>query len=492
MTAAPFTLLASLALAAIFTVAGATKLTDRAGTRKAVREFGAPTFLVPVLSLALPVCELGVGLSLLFPATRVAAAAGALGLLVLFSVAIAVSLARGKAPDCHCFGQLHSAPTSWKTLIRNGLLAVLAAGVLIATRRDAGVSPWGWVAQRSAVELMVTVALLVGVTLVVAGGLAFLAVTRSYGRVLLRLEATERALVKAGIEVEAAFDMSMSELGLDPGTPAPAFSSQLSDGETITRDELLAPGAPLLLVFTSSECGPCHAFLPAVARWQRELGDRLTVAVASAGDPEAIRGLEVEHGLGAMLLDPEHALSEAFLTTGTPSAVLIAPDGTIASYVAAGSDEIEALVDRALVVPVEEGLPVGSPAPTLELHGIGGTIEPLVDPLGKSTVVLFWNPGCGYCQSLLPALLDWERENHYSAPRLLVVSSGDEEDTVTDGFSSAVVLDPEFEAGRAFEAGGTPMAVVVDAEGNIASRLIAGGDAVLDRLGGTHAGLPQR
>ena len=70
--------------------------------------------------------------------------------------------------------------------------------------------------------------------------------------------------------------------------------------------------------------------------------------MASAGEPEAIRGLEAEHGLAAMLLDPDLALSEAYLTSGTPSAVLIAPDGTIASYVAGGPDEIESLVDRVL------------------------------------------------------------------------------------------------------------------------------------------------
>jgi hypothetical protein len=36
-----------------------------------------------------------------------------LALLVLFIVAIAVTLARGRKPDCHCFGQLHSKPIGW-------------------------------------------------------------------------------------------------------------------------------------------------------------------------------------------------------------------------------------------------------------------------------------------------------------------------------------------------------------------------------------------
>jgi len=51
---------------------------------------------------------------------------------VIFSAAIALRLARGSAPDCHCFGQLHSAPVSWKTLARNGVLTLLAGAALTA------------------------------------------------------------------------------------------------------------------------------------------------------------------------------------------------------------------------------------------------------------------------------------------------------------------------------------------------------------------------
>jgi hypothetical protein len=44
-------------------------------------------------------------------------------------------------------------------------------------------------------------------------------------------------------------------------------------------------------------------------------------------------------------------------------------------------------------------------------------------------------------------------------------------------------VDTEFEAGDAFGAGGTPMAVRNDAEGNVASPLAAGPDSVLALLG---------
>ena len=480
------TLVAALSLAGVFGIAGVAKLRDRKGTRVAVRAFGAPALLVSTIALVLPLAELVVAGALLFPATRFAGAVGALGLLVLFTAAIAVSLARGRTPECHCFGQLHSTPTSWKTLVRNGLLGAVAGGLVIATRNDAGLSAWGWIAARTAPELGLIAGVLAVVTLITAIGASFLALTRAYGRILVRLDATEKALQAAGIELPGETAGGVSELGLDPGTPAPRFAMQLSNADPVTRDDLLAPGLPLLLVFTSPGCGPCHDLLPAVARWQRELDDRLTVIVASAGEPEAIRGQEAEHRLAPMLVDSDEALSEQFLTTGTPSAVLVAPDGTVASYVAAGSEEIETLVERVLSAPAEPGLPVGTDAPKLELRGIDGAVEPLVDPSGKDTLLLFWNPGCGYCQSLLRDLLAWETDPHDDAPRLLVVSSGDADETADDGFRSTVVLDSDFAAGNAFEAGGTPMAVVIDADGKVASPLLAGREAVLSRLAARH------
>jgi hypothetical protein len=48
----------------------------------------------------------------------------------VFAIGISVNLARGRTPDCHCFGQLHSAPAGWKTLARNRVLAVVAGFVL--------------------------------------------------------------------------------------------------------------------------------------------------------------------------------------------------------------------------------------------------------------------------------------------------------------------------------------------------------------------------
>jgi len=47
------------------------------------------------------------------------------------------------------------------------------------------------------------------------------------------------------------------------------------------------------------------------------------------------------------------------------------------------------------------------------------------------------------------------------------------------GLRSRVLLDNEFSTGASFGANGTPMAVLVDKRGRIASELAAGGQAVI-------------
>ena len=478
-------LVAGLVLAAVFAAAGIAKLADRPGTRIAVREFGAPEHLVGLLAIALPLVELAIALLLIPAATRSVGALGGLVLLCLFSVAIAVSLARGRAPDCHCFGQLHSSPASWRTLVRNALLA--GFGALILTAGVAGETPSAvaWLDGLAGAEIATLVLAIAVAAAAVAGAVAFLALMRAYGRALLRLETIERRLAEAGIEIEEDVE-APPEFGHEPGTPAPAFASTDVNGEPVLLDDLLAPGLPLLLLFTSPTCGPCDALLPDVAAWQTEHEDRITIAIADAGDREASLAKAQEHGLGRVLVDHELAIHAAYEAGGTPSAVLVAPDGTISSYVAAGADWIEQLLERALTETAEsddDGLPVGSPAPELDLSDLDAAPVLLATPAAES-LVLFWNPDCGFCSSMRDELLTWERHPPAGAPRLVVVSSGEEASTRAEGFTSIVVLDPEFTAGAAFEAGGTPMAVLLDREGRVASPLAAGAEAVFALAGG--------
>src|ERR1035441_4121335 len=117
-------------LATVFVVAGLGKPADPKGSRQSMDDFGVPKSVGPLLAFLLPLAELASAIALIPVASAWWGAVGVLALLVLFIAAIGVNLARGRRPNCHCFGQLHSAPVGWKTLTRNAVLSGLAVLVL--------------------------------------------------------------------------------------------------------------------------------------------------------------------------------------------------------------------------------------------------------------------------------------------------------------------------------------------------------------------------
>jgi hypothetical protein len=85
---------------------------------------------------------------------------------------------------------------------------------------------------------------------------------------------------------------------------------------------------------------------------------------------------------------------------------------------------------------------------------------------------------------MLPDLKTWEANRSNGAPKLLVVSTDSVDDNRAMRLRSPVVLDQAgMSVGSKFGALGTPMAVLVDAQGKIASELAAGAPAVLALAG---------
>ncbi|HET6207935.1 MAG TPA: TlpA disulfide reductase family protein, partial [Terracidiphilus sp.] len=122
---------------------------------------------------------------------------------------------------------------------------------------------------------------------------------------------------------------------------------------------------------------------------------------------------------------------------------------------------------------------IGDPAPSLKLPDLNGRIVDLEKFSQKETVVLFWNPGCGFCQRMLPELKEWEHRVAPGGPQLLLISTGTVEANRAMGLRCHVLLDQSFASGRTFHVGGTPSAVLVDAEGKIASEVVSGAPAVM-------------
>jgi uncharacterized membrane protein YphA (DoxX/SURF4 family)/peroxiredoxin len=314
--------IARLLLAAVFVIAGVTKLADRSGTRQALADFDVPRRLARPLLLLLPAAELAAATALVFPTTARWGAAGCLVLLALFVVALTRVLRRGEAPDCHCFGQLHSKPASWVTVARNLVLAAPAAYVGLA---GPGPSLASWVGGNDATDPW----------LIATSSLATLATATA---VLLWRE-NHRLRSPDGHAAAAPRQI---------GALAPRFALPSTAGPVVSLQDLLADDRACVLTFVSPGCGPCATLLPELARWHDAITERLALTLVTPVEATDAEKLAREHALTDVLIDEQATVMHAYGVWGTPSAILVASDGTVRSAPVAGRVAIESLIRLAL------------------------------------------------------------------------------------------------------------------------------------------------
>jgi hypothetical protein len=320
--------LARLALAAVFGLAGAAKLADRDTAEAAAIELGSPPGAARFVVVALSVTELVLAALLLVPATAHAAAAGVALLSLVLAVVVGVAVAQGRRPECRCFGELSAKPIGPLTLVRNLVLAGVAAALAAGGSRE---DPVSWVTGLSAIDRLT---LAVAALALAMGALAY-ALLRAHGRLLLRVDALESRL-------------QPRPSGLPVGSRAP----ELDVADDVRLEEVIADAPQTLLVFSDTRCGPCHALLPDIGRWQRELSERIGVVLVSGGSAEDVGALAREHGLRQVLLDPVGNTLTAYRVSGTPSAVLVDREGRVAAPPAQGAPAIASLVLPPTVVQV--------------------------------------------------------------------------------------------------------------------------------------------
>jgi peroxiredoxin len=188
-------------------------------------------------------------------------------------------------------------------------------------------------------------------------------------------------------------------------------------------------------------------------------------------------------------------VGRAFGASGTPSAVLVGADGKIASGLAVGSPTVISLLrneapnlldpstaDEADAPSAPRGIPVGRKAPKVQLPNLEGKEVNLDEIRTGRTALLFWNPGCGFCQRLVEDIKSWEKDRPKSAPGLVLISTGAPEANREHGLESTILLDQSFRTGEAFGASGTPSAILIDSDGNVASGISVGGPDVMNLL----------
>jgi len=132
-----------LVVGTVLTFAGLSKQFDHAAFRQAISRYRlVPPRSVPPLAAFLSITEVALGAGLLIGIAVVPVAFLSAALLLAFTIAVWIALARGERIPCGCFGSDASTVISRRTAVRNVVLTI-AAGIVgtSALIRDVGV--WG-------------------------------------------------------------------------------------------------------------------------------------------------------------------------------------------------------------------------------------------------------------------------------------------------------------------------------------------------------------
>jgi thiol-disulfide isomerase/thioredoxin/uncharacterized membrane protein YphA (DoxX/SURF4 family) len=480
-------LLIRLTLFGILAVAGIGKLLDLDGSEKAVKGFGVPDTLAKPVALLLPVAEMVFAFCLLFVGLSWIGALGALLLLIAFIAGMFAQMIRGNAPDCHCFGQIHSEPVGAKSLIRNFVIALLPIALIVAGRGNQGYPLGG---SDSQITQNVVVAFL-SVGLIITASYLY----RLFGenrKLVRRLEFLE-ALENGGAPIERD-EMGNPTDARPIGAPFPDFSLPDTTGRLVTFEHLLVDFKPKIFLFVSPNCDPCKSMIPQFRKWKEQFEGRLGLVFVSSGS--AAENIERfgEELASVMLLQEKKELANKVYCKWTPTALFVSADGNIAGHPAVGEGSISDLFDKLaredftadhFHVPVP-GIPgrirIGQPVPEMAVTDISGRTITREFFHGGQTLALFLSTTCSYCQTVVDQLREWERTNT-NGTKVVVFSEGERETHEGYGIKSPIVIEKNFPTANKLGMYGTPSAVLIDEGGVIVTETAVGGPAIWSLIG---------
>lgn len=452
---------------------------DPQGSAKAMREFGTPDEFAKTFAIALPFAEMVFALCFLFTGMSWIGSIGALLLLLSFVGGMIWQISQGRAPDCHCFGQIHSEPVGKKSLIRNIVFALLAL-VLVAQGRDRQ----GLSLADSSPEI-VQMALIFLLLVLAAVLLAYVKkLSDQQNELLCRMGVLELAL-GGSISVERN-DAGDPNDGLPIGAPLPDFAIPDLDGRIIRFEQLLDENKPLLFFFVGPACDPCEVLLPEIREWEASLGEKLRFIFVSSGDVEKNREKFGNSGSSIVLVEKARELALTVNAKWTPTALFVDSDGNIASHIAAGDIAIRRLVEQIKSRDLKEeflyflgingyGKPrIGHSIPKFSMKDLEGNEITDKNFVGRKTLVAFSSLTCPHCSVLMEQIREWELSKKPGEPGFVIFADGEPSEHMKLGLESPILVDPDYAVARKFGMHGLPSAVLINEDGTIVTETAIG------------------
>lgn len=482
-------LLIRFALAALFATAGVAKFFDPPGTEKAIIGFGIPATLARQLRSLLPLAEMLIAISLLFVDISWFGAIGAAAILVAFTVAMVIQFSKGNAPDCHCFGQIHSEPVGLPSILRNIALIALAGFLIYA-----GPTVQGGDVTSTPLSLAIVFGFALLFCIGVAAILYLKEISTDQQLLMRRVELLE-LIGREGGEVERE-DLSDPNEGLPIGAMLPEFTAKnVLDGSQFSSSDIFSDSHPTLMLFVSPTCNPCQALLPEIEGWIEEFNDRAKFVFVTTGNEKENRDKFASVDPSAIILQKEREIAESVNAFWTPTGLLVDGSGRIASRLAPGDNSIRELVDRMRTDSVSSSINdsaanghgpkhrIGEQIPEFAVTDVEGADLTHHDLISKRSLVLFWSTTCPYCTSMIDDLVAWETSRIDGDPEVLVFADGDATTIANLPFGERIVHDAGHKVSSGFGMYGTPSAVLVDESGTIVSETATGAPNIWSLVG---------
>ncbi|HVF46436.1 MAG TPA: redoxin domain-containing protein [Pyrinomonadaceae bacterium] len=475
-----FLLLLRLTLFGIFALAGVAKFLDLKGSEKAFKDFGIPDALAKPSSIALSVFEILIALLFLSVETAWYGAIGAAALLFLFIGQMIYQMAKGRAPDCHCFGQLHSAPVGKLSVARNIMFGAVA--LFLVYRGPAG---QGMSLNDPGLDIMQLAFGVIFIGFLIAVVFYLKKISEQQIQIMRRIELME-LISRDGGEVEREHIGHPHE-GLPIGAVVPDFELPDLSGAAVSLAALRTAKKPILFFFVSPTCKPCEALVPEFAEWQRELKDKVKFVFLSSGTAEDNVAKFGGEGANVVLLQNGREVAEQVKAKWTPTALLMDANGRVASHAAAGDTAIRTLIEQIKAEDLTREFAhfanldghthankIGEPVPEFTLSDIKGNQISSDFFRNKPTLVAFWSRTCPHCVEMMKELREWDKVKGQDQPNLVVFSDSDLADHEEFHLKSPIVLDEGHKTAGDFGMFGTPSAVLVNEDGRIVSETAVG------------------